>query len=1436
MQSVVLQSVCPSGAAYEEAWKPVWDVLAANAPALSPGELCQCENGCYESIMHEVRHREEYIATHVLAPSDKHNQQQAINSPTGHHYSHWTLHGADHEPTTCCKPLPYAIHEHDYCEMVEKKDPLARGGVKYECELIVTCPCQRHAHAHTLPYNIIVLTVMIALGNLCRFHANAPCLRALPYTVQVFGLGALWGFICMYVVGGEFGHNFGELGHLDPHLMFFIFLPLLIFESAFATEWHVFKKVIVHCLFLASFGLIISAVLTACVAKFAFGEYGWSWITCLLFGCILSATDPVAVVALLKELGAAPAISALIEGESLLNDGTAIVFFKILAASVPSGELEMAVPEAVYQLFYISCGGALLGLVAGVATAYAINSVFNDPAIEISLTLICAYGTFFIAEAYLEVSGVLGLVVAGMYLAHHSQVITPEVEHSLHHFWEIIVYMANTMIFGIAGIVIAEEAFSHVQGYDVGYVVITYVACNIIRGIALFSLRNLMNICGKYQLDVSNGLLCTWGGLRGAVGLALAVMIVGDKGILCEHKDLGSRFLFHTAGIVIFTLCVNGVTTGKVVHKLKLDAVSMSKKRSMQRTFREVAIVSTDKQQDLQRKREYSDANWATVQAKCAEHLRDNHNAPQGGKGEKLPPPEREEDACEHYYRCYHAGVEHEYEGGTMMNSSVRVLLAWLADAEDQASKGKWEMVPATKIESAFQNKGKLSSATQHLLGCFDCGIGFLNVHVYTLNHIDALCHQPQAASRVKAHCKREISATVSILDLQAKAHPEVSCSVKSKNASRHILNSMRNHIAWMRKNGRLVRSDAAVLTGQVEKNMKLLKRMPKTIPEAIYARTLNMFCPWFDEKDIYHIDPAIKAEVLQSFKIETIAKTSVGGSNAQGKKVCDKQTDGDGIRVCVAGVMAVNLGHHSEIFGPGYSAGILGGISGVKGKFCDVSADSDCVVAFFPAAVIRDLMKRSPQLSSAIWDEACRLAARCMLSSHPNYKDWGHVRISAFCNEGQRAPVRDDKELGFNLTEGYINILILGKWKDVHMDTSGGEAPYLLPKQMTTGNFWDGPVLLCIPNVLTVAEQARANWAKVAKALFIAQAIAALHTHDSGKIAVGELLAGRLKKLVAAQRDNADDDEKGLGSKSMSRMPGLPRGASSAQMPGGRPMSIYNEWAALGKKAVAPPDLSDGAERYRPHPLHEQPERLRAEWEAARLLQQSAYHPPPADRRASTASHHSRYSALANGRPHSPAHSHLSRRSLTSSSAHAGAAAPWMNAPSALRPGESGRGLGERGLPGSRHATGPPTSGAYNSPLKPPAPFNQAAPRPSASAGWGQPPAGCGYRGAATRPSVTSPPTGPMGASPTDSRLFAQSSRRPRDVTGSGRQPSTLSQRRELALSAVQGQPGHSQPVNVAGVNATLRVPTHGSQRSSSSPQSNIVRPGVKVTDSVRW
>lgn len=180
----------------------------------------------------------------------------------------------------------------------------------------------------------VFLFLALVVGVLTRVLLGP--LTGLPYTVLLLVFGVALGALATGVDLGAIGHSIGVWGSLDPHLTLFVFLPALIFGSAFSVDYHTFSREIPQMLVLAVPGVVLSSLLTAALAVFVF-PYHWGWADGLAFGAMMSATDPVAVVALLRELGASKRLSLLIEGESLFNDGTAMVIF-IVFSDVMAGK------------------------------------------------------------------------------------------------------------------------------------------------------------------------------------------------------------------------------------------------------------------------------------------------------------------------------------------------------------------------------------------------------------------------------------------------------------------------------------------------------------------------------------------------------------------------------------------------------------------------------------------------------------------------------------------------------------------------------------------------------------------------------------------------------------------------------------------------------------------------------------------------------------------------------------------------------------------------------------------------------------------------------------------------------------------------------------------------------------------------------------------
>ncbi len=361
---------------------------------------------------------------------------------------------------------------------------------------------------------------------------------------------------------------------LTPNLILFVFLPILIFESAYNMEAREVIKNLLPITVLALPGLLLSTVMCGVGVMLAGGQdFGMTWEVALLLGVIVSATDPVAVVGLFKELGAPKRLSILVEGESLFNDGTAIVLFNILIAFVLGTTTAGKGFTAEFfsgslEFLKVCGGGAMVGILLAWIGWSVIGSIIENLPVKISLTIIMAYASFVIAEHIFHVSGVIAVVLAGLASGYYGQIkLSQSMAEFMKEFWEFLAFVMNSLIFFLVGLMIAVRL-------DVGsfkavlpLLVTAIVTLIIARALSVFGamplLKRLMEaVDSRYQA------VMFWGGLRGAVGLALALTVVTTDGIPLEIQQI---VLTLTAGVVLFTLLVNALTIEPLIVMLGLS-------------------------------------------------------------------------------------------------------------------------------------------------------------------------------------------------------------------------------------------------------------------------------------------------------------------------------------------------------------------------------------------------------------------------------------------------------------------------------------------------------------------------------------------------------------------------------------------------------------------------------------------------------------------------------------------------------------------------------------------------------------------------------------------------------------------------------------------------------------------------------------------------
>ncbi len=432
---------------------------------------------------------------------------------------------------------------------------------------------------------LIFVVLALVIGAFLRdILKNTP----IPYSVALLVVGLALGLIQRSGFFDEYlpilDHTLHMVAGINPHLILWLFLPTLIFESAFALEVHLFRRIFSQIALLAVPGLMVATCLTAVFVKYVF-PWNWSWPLCFMFGALISATDPVAVVALLKELSSRKRLETLIEGESLFNDGTAIVFFTLFLGLVVAPEAADLSPLMIsWEFFRVVFLGLLIGVVLGGIAIIWVGRVFNDPMIEITLSVVAAYLTFMLAES-VHASGVVAVVVFALMFASIGRTkVSPEVSGFLHHFWEMMAHMANTIIFLLVGTLIAGRV--RLDDMDAWIALgLLYISLQFIRAFSVVLFMPLLKRIG-IGINKEKASVLIWGGLRGAVSLALALTVAQNDLI---PKEIGDQILFLCAGIVVLTMLINGGSMGWLLKKLKLDRLPDAKQATVDKVSGEVS-------------------------------------------------------------------------------------------------------------------------------------------------------------------------------------------------------------------------------------------------------------------------------------------------------------------------------------------------------------------------------------------------------------------------------------------------------------------------------------------------------------------------------------------------------------------------------------------------------------------------------------------------------------------------------------------------------------------------------------------------------------------------------------------------------------------------------------------------------------------------------
>ena len=348
----------------------------------------------------------------------------------------------------------------------------------------------------------------------------------------------------------------------------YVFLPLLVFEAGIVTDVRRTLQDAAPILLLA---IVATLITTAVIGLALWPLAGVSLVVCLLLGAVVATTDPAAVIAIFRDVGAPARLTRLVEGEALLNDAAAIALFAVLLGMLVNAR-EPNIGSGLREFFVSFIGGGVLGLLAGRALLAVIPWVRDDRLAEATLTLALAYGVFIAAERLFHVSGVVAVLGSGLTVSALGRSrIAPYNWSFLTDLWDQIAFWARSLVFILASILV-PRLLGDVGLHDLTLVAVLVSAAFAARILVLFVLVPPLEFL-KLTEPISSAykLAITWGGLRGALTLVLALAATENAAPSPEVK----RFVAVLAtGLVLFTLFVNGTTLRLVIGLLGLDRLS----------------------------------------------------------------------------------------------------------------------------------------------------------------------------------------------------------------------------------------------------------------------------------------------------------------------------------------------------------------------------------------------------------------------------------------------------------------------------------------------------------------------------------------------------------------------------------------------------------------------------------------------------------------------------------------------------------------------------------------------------------------------------------------------------------------------------------------------------------------------------------------------
>ena len=397
---------------------------------------------------------------------------------------------------------------------------------------------------------------LVLLLSIAALVAIASRRIRVPYTVALVLMGLVLSF---------FPNPFSI--DVSSDLILAILVPPLLFEATLQIKWEKLRRNIVPILLLAVLGTLLSTIIVSEIITWVLDI---PLLAAFAFGALISATDPVAVVSLFRSLGVSKRLGLLMEGESLLNDGVAIVFFSMAvgfasAGINPADQGLSILGQGLIEFLRVALGGLTVGFVLGYVVSYGILKNLDDHMIETTTTFALALGAYVIAESF-HVSGILAVVAAGLMVGNIGmQNTSPTTRLTIENFWEFLAFVANSLVFLFIGLEIEiTQLLPGIVPIIVAVLAVLFSRAIVVYGITAVYSR-YASLPQKIPMPYRHVMF--WGGLRGAISLALALTLTGDV----FGTEFAREMQVMTFGVVLFTLLVQGTTIESLIRRLGLS-------------------------------------------------------------------------------------------------------------------------------------------------------------------------------------------------------------------------------------------------------------------------------------------------------------------------------------------------------------------------------------------------------------------------------------------------------------------------------------------------------------------------------------------------------------------------------------------------------------------------------------------------------------------------------------------------------------------------------------------------------------------------------------------------------------------------------------------------------------------------------------------------